>query len=321
MPKEERASLIGELQTHRESRVILYCLGDRAPQTVLATQIALDIIPLLVKIFKSEGRSKKITLVIHSGGGNMDTPWPFVNLLREFSDTFEVIIPRRALSAATMICLGADRIVMTPYSLISPIDPMGSFNMGDGTVQQVAIEDIRSFIDFATLKIGLKDPLGRTEILKSLSTIGPRVLGSVNRTQSLIRKLASGLLSLHMDIKKGRARIEKIVLNLTEKSYSHTHFIGRREARDDIGLGNIIEYADEKTFDIIERLFEAVSRDLLLEEALDVPSEIEKNKPKPVVIESLRAIVQSESMNFEGVSTITILPNGQVSAPFRWETH
>jgi hypothetical protein len=124
-----------------------------------------------------------------------------------------------------------------------------------------------------------------------------------------------------MDIKKGRARIEKIVLNLTEKSYSHTHFIGRREARDDIGLGNIIEYADEKTFDIIERLFEAVSRDLLLEEALDVPSEIEKNKPKPVVIESLRAIVQSESMNFEGVSTITILPNGQVSAPFRWETH
>jgi hypothetical protein len=319
MPKESRLKLIKELQNVRSSKVIIYCLGDRTPPQIFGTQIALDVIPLLVNIFKKEGTSKKITLLIHSTGGNLDTPWPLVNLIREHTKYFEVIIPRRALSAATLISLGANRIVMTPYSLISPVDPMGSFQTSDGKVEQLAIEDIRSFIEFAKEKVGLKDKAGKVEIMRSLSAIGPKILGSVNRTQSLIAKLATGLLSLHLDKQKNSKRIEEIVKNLTEKAYSHTHFINRREAKEDIGLANIIEYADEKTFKISESIYEEVSKDLLLDEPFDVQAEIEKNKPQPITMESIRSITQSENINYEGISKITIYPNGQVIAPFRWE--
>jgi ATP-dependent protease ClpP protease subunit len=318
MPKEERLQAIKELQEYRGSKVIVYFLGDKLPLQIFGTQIAIDVIQLLNKIFKEEGKTKKITLVIHSMGGNLDTPWPLVNLIREFTDYFEVIIPRKAFSAATMICLGANRIVMNPFSLISPIDPTGQFQNADGKIEQIAIEDIRSYIEFASEKIGLKDRAGKIEILKSLSVVGPKILGSINRTQYLTGKLAKGLLALHLHKVKDKKQIEDIISYLTEKSYSHTHFIGRREARDN-GFGKIIEYADAKTQEISDHLFEIISKDMLLDDPFDVQTEIEKNKPKPVMIDSIRAITQSEKCNFEGISNITIYPNGQVVAPFRWD--
>ncbi len=208
---------------------------------------------------------------------------------------------------------------MNPYSLISPVDPMGSFQTPDGRIEQVAIEDIRSYIEFAKEKIGLKDEIGKAEILKSLISIGPKILGSVNRTQYLIVKLAKGLLSLHLNKRKDAKRINQIVSNLTEKAYTHAHFINRREAKEDIGFGNIIEYADEKTFELSEKLFEVISNELLLDVSLDVQGEIEKSKPQPISIQCVRSLAQSENVNFEGVSNITIYPNGQVVSPFRWD--
>lgn len=207
---------------------------------------------------------------------------------------------------------------MNRFSLISPIDPTGQFQTSDGKIEQYAIEDIRSYIDFAFNKIGLKDRAGKIEILKSLSPVGPKILGSIYRTQSLIRKLARDLLALHLNKVKDQKQIEEIVGYLTEKSYSHNHYIGCREAKVN-GFKNIVEYADNKTQEILERLFETTSKDLKLDTPLDVQMEIEKNKPQPAIVESIRSITQSEKCNFEGISNITIYPNGQVVNPFRWE--
>ena len=44
-------------------------------------------------------------------------------MIREYCDKFSVLVPDKAHSAATMIALGADEIVMSNLSEISPIDP------------------------------------------------------------------------------------------------------------------------------------------------------------------------------------------------------
>ena len=45
------------------------------------------------------------------------------NMIRLFCDEFEVIVPSKAHSTATLICLGADRVVMTKQATLGPIDP------------------------------------------------------------------------------------------------------------------------------------------------------------------------------------------------------
>ncbi len=67
---------------------------------------------------------KPIALVIHSGGGEVDAGYLISKLCREFSpEHFITIVPRRAKSAATLICCGADQIHMGSMSELGPIDP------------------------------------------------------------------------------------------------------------------------------------------------------------------------------------------------------
>ncbi len=319
MAKTERLELIKELQEKRKSKVILFILGDRQPIQIFGTVIALDSVSLLQKILRREEKLKRISIVIHSTGGDINTPWPFMNSLREFTDDLEMIVPRRALSAATLMCLGSERIVMSPFSHLSAVDPQGQFRTSEGKIEEIAIEDIVGFIEFSKTKIGLKDKVGKIEILKALQKIDAKVLGSINRTHSLIRKLSSGLLRLRKTNKLTETEIEKIVTNLTEKTYSHTHFIGRTEAKQDIGFGPMIEFADKETFEIMEKIFDQIESDLQLSEPFNVQEELEKVAPNPAKISAVRCIMQSEKMNFEGKSDVTILPNGQVQAPFKWD--
>lgn len=67
---------------------------------------------------------KPILLMVDSGGGSISPAYFVAKLCREYSrDRFEVVVPRRAKSAATLICCGADKIHMGSLSELGPIDP------------------------------------------------------------------------------------------------------------------------------------------------------------------------------------------------------
>jgi ClpP class serine protease len=79
----------------------------------------------IYRALTAEKETKKpIALVIHSGGGEVDAGYLISKLCREFSpDRFLAVVPRRAKSAATLICCGADEIHMGSMSELGPIDP------------------------------------------------------------------------------------------------------------------------------------------------------------------------------------------------------
>lgn len=259
-------SVIKRLEEIRESRVILYFTGERNPQ--LSTQIAGDAIPLFKEILESFGpNNDRITLVLNTSGGHLEVPWPLVNLIREYCREFEVLVLEKALSAGTLIALGADRIIMLPYSQLSPIDPAADIqDIQSKQTKRIEIEDIIGYIDFAKEKIGIAEQNALAEIMKELTKeINPTLLGSINRTHSLIRRLARNLLDLH-NIHLPDKQCKEIVENLTQKLYSHKHLINRREAKEGVGFGEIIEFADlnlkkasDKVFDYAVRLLELKS--------------------------------------------------------------
>ena len=80
---------------------------------------------MLQGILQKTDLSKGFYLLLSSPGGDGLAAERIINICRSYSDTdeFRVIVPSKAKSAATMICLGASEILMSKTSELGPIDP------------------------------------------------------------------------------------------------------------------------------------------------------------------------------------------------------
>lgn len=266
----EKSTLIKNIEDIRESRVITYITSDR--QGPVGARIAMDIIPVMSKQLRKIGKTKNIDLFLFSSGGDTMVPWRIVSMIREYCDKFSVLIPHKAHSAATMISLGADEIIMTDLSEISPIDPSTAnvFNPQDPNNPQnripISVEDVMAFFDLAKNKFGIKSDEDLTKIFNKFIEANPQIhplaLGNVNRTHNLIRQLARRLLKSHNSPME-EDEIEQIVDYFTEKLYSHQYFVGRKEAREDLGLKTVV-YADDLLAKAITELYEEYAKDMEL---------------------------------------------------------
>ncbi len=64
----------------------------------------------------------KIILVLNSPGGDIDSAYLLCQLLRSHCKKFEIVVPLWAKSAATLLCLSADKTLMTPIAELGPLD-------------------------------------------------------------------------------------------------------------------------------------------------------------------------------------------------------
>jgi hypothetical protein len=159
-------------------------------------------------------------------------------MFREFCSHFSVLIPFRAHSAATMISLGADEIVMGKKAELSPIDPtLSRATAQQGTVppSQISVEDVFSYVSFMRERANINDQASLAQVVSQLADhLTPLALGQVNRQYSHIRLVARKLLMSHGE-RTDEERIDAVIDALTEKLYSHGHAIGRTEAAE-LGL-------------------------------------------------------------------------------------
>lgn len=298
----KQKQLIKEIEQVRESRVLAYVTGDRHP---FGARIAEDAVrPIydhLVALDSLEPKRKKLDLFLYSRGGDVSTPWRLVTMIREMFDEFRVIIPYKAYSAATMISLGADEIVMGRKAELSPIDPTLVRSGGGGSAippQEISVEDVSSYISFIKERANINDQAALAQLVGILSgNLTPLVLGSVNRQYSHIRLVARKLLASHRN-RIEEEKLSSIIEALTEKIYSHGHAIGRKEAKE---IGLPIKEASQKLEDLMWQLFEEYEKELELRNNLDPETllaerEEEKNlKDLPLaVIESTEKLHRFE---------------------------
>jgi len=153
---QRRCDIISAIESERSTKVITYVLSDRRGSQA---QIAEDAVRPMYDHLRSLGDGKKIDLFLYSVGGHTEVPWRIVTMVRECAEEFSVLIPYKALSAATLIALGADQIIMGRKGELGPIDPQLSIQRGrDGETavqEQIAVEDIMSYIRFVREKSGL----------------------------------------------------------------------------------------------------------------------------------------------------------------------
>ncbi|MBI2623492.1 MAG: hypothetical protein HYW65_02860 [Candidatus Liptonbacteria bacterium] len=326
----DKKQLIQQIQGLRNSRVITYVTSDRTGP--VNARIAMDVIPVVSKQLRAIGKTQNIDLFLYSAGGDTMVPWRIVSMIREYCEKFSVLVPYKAHSAATMIALGADEIAMSDLSEISPIDPSTAnvFNPQDPQNPQnkipISVEDVMAYFDLAKNKFGIKNDAELSSIfskfVESNPQIHPLALGNVNRIHNLIRILAKRLLKSHKTPMKDD-EVEKIVDYFTEKLYSHQYFIGRKEAKEDLGLKSVA-YADNSLAKAMTELFEEYRKDMDLETLWNPENELGVNamqnrkQYKIAFIESAQ-----ESRHFElsieyrkqQVNMVQQTPQGPIQVP------
>jgi hypothetical protein len=258
-PRRKRRKIIQDIEKEHKSRVLVYFCGDRPG---MPANIATDAIrPLYDHLFSFARPGEKVSLIdfyIYSLGGRMEVPWRIATMLREFCESLNIIVPYKAYSAATLIALSADNIIMGRKGELSPIDPTLHLIIPEqerpkmGLPPEIGVEDISAYITFIKERAGLTDQDALAESIKVLAEkLTPPVLGQVQRSYSHIRLVSRKLLSLCRPPLEER-RMGAIIEALTEKMYLHGHGIGRKEA-EEIGLQ--IKHASAREEELFWKLY------------------------------------------------------------------
>jgi hypothetical protein len=318
---KDRLRFYRELEILRGSKLLVYVTGDRQG---METQIHSEVLDKLVEHLDGFGKTEKITLILHSRGGETAAGWSIAKLLRSFCEDLEIIIPARAHSAATLISLSANRLIMTKQATLGPIDP--SINSpinpeipGAGPTGRfpVSVESIKGYVDLARDEFGVKSSGDMTKVLAILAEkVHPLVLGNVFRIRSQIRMLARRLLEVQFNPQKDRARIEKIVEFLCAESGSHDYTINAQEARDELKLP--IEEPTGHLYEIIRAIYSDIAEELEFvsgfnQQALLASAPESTYSCKRALIESCE--VQPHVFVSEGIVRHQIVPTPQGPMP------
>ena len=263
MDYPKRRDLYQRIEQDRETKVLSFITSDRKN---METVIAQDCIDPFVDLLERIGPTKRISLLLHTNGGHTLAAWRLVNLIRIFCDELEVLIPLKALSAGTLISIGADRVVMTKQAALGPIDPSVNNPLnpqasigGQSKQVPVSVESVRGYLDAAREELNIKGEEALTSVLLNLTShIHPLVLGEIFRTQAQIRFLAEKLLPRQVE---DREKIKSIIDFLCADSGSHDYAIDRREASD---LGLNIEKPSDELYKLLRKIHLSYADELKL---------------------------------------------------------
>lgn len=234
MGLDERLNLYSEIENLRGRPLLVYVTSSRRGAS---GSMASDVIPEFIDQLKElPDDTNGIDLLIESQGGDALVAWRVVSLIRERIDNFTVIIPFNAFSAATLLALGANEIIMGNYGCLGPIDPQINIRKKDGTTQQFAYQDVVSYLDFVKKEVGLteQDHVEKTFQLLC-EQLDPSVLGVAKRASSLSVTMAEKLLQTHMSGLEEEQQAKGIATKLNESYFSHGYAVSKSEAKD-IGL-------------------------------------------------------------------------------------
>ncbi|MBI4185282.1 MAG: serine protease [Proteobacteria bacterium] len=288
-----RQRLYRKIESSRKSRVLAYVTGDRR---AMETQVAADVTDMFAQHLDEVFPTKRISLILYTRGGNTLGAWNLVNMIRMFCDELEVIVPAKAHSAGTLICLGADKIVMTKQATLGPIDPSitGPLNppihgAAPDARAPVSVEAVKGYIEMAKADFGVTGSDTMARVLIDLAQkVHPLVLGAIFRSRSQIQFIASQLLKHQVS---DASKTQKIIDFLCSESGSHDYTINRREAEQ---LGLKMEKASTELYSLLRSFYQSVREELELSSPFD-PAAIVGAQPagQPVAYRCVRSFIES----------------------------
>ena len=200
------------LERRLKGNVILYMMAEG--WSSIERQHVDDIDDFLHSLEKEEG--KDLYLVLHSSGGDADAAYHIAKMLNEYvgdKSELNIIVPRWAKSAATLLALAGNRVFMTKIAELGPVDPQ--IKIGAEWVSAASIE--------LSLRKILKTLLDLSESVKRLpeevcsqlfSRMPINQIGEYDRLITYSKELAKEILIMRMykgDEKAAESVADKLV--------------------------------------------------------------------------------------------------------------
>jgi Serine dehydrogenase proteinase len=184
------------------------------------------------------GPVPRLDLVLATNGGLASAARRLALLLHDYTEKLTILVPHRARSAGTLLCLAAHELVLGPLAELGPLDPRME---SKGQPAVMSAEDIRAFRGIAEDWFGVTRPEDRLQVLALLAQkVFPGTLGAFYRADRLVRQIAAELLRHQLPDYDG-----DLVDRLVGGYYSHDHAITRAQARD-LGLRVTYPAAEEE---------------------------------------------------------------------------
>lgn len=213
------------------TKLIAYIARVGAPNSSIMPD---DIAPF-GSMLATLGQIENLDLLIHSPGGNGPTAEKIVDMCKQYCNgKFRVIVPNMAKSAATLIALGADEIVMGYCSELGPIDPQKIVSVA-GAMQQISGQ---SFIEarkqlLKELEEASKEGKNTMGYLQQLasSSMDPAFIYECQREVDfardfVVKRLPEGMLKLkfpNLTAKQRKDKAKEIADNLTSTDTRFIH--------------------------------------------------------------------------------------------------
>lgn len=200
----------------------------------------------LRKFLKVQGLTRQATLerldvLIETLGGDTEAPYLIGQMLHDYADRISFLVPSKAISAGTEMCLAGNNIIMGEDATLSPIDTQFSDDEGHRW-SETTIEHFRELADGAQSM-----ETGAAIIQSTIGSISPEIIAKVYRASRVAAQHAEKLLNQYM-LKDADAELIKEVLNmLTKSSPSHDWAIDYHLAKE---IGLKVKRMDEELCDL-----------------------------------------------------------------------
>lgn len=187
----------------------------------------------LYELLENIGQHKTIYLFIKSDGGSGQVALRLVSLLRQHCKRLVALVPLQCASAATMITLGADEILMGPTAYLTAVDTSLNHALSpidkDNDRVSVSLDELTRII---RLWRDQQSDSSENPYKHLFTYVHPLVIGAVDRAESLSIMLCRHLLAHHI---ADETVADKIATTLNSKYPSHSYPILLGEAKS-IGL-------------------------------------------------------------------------------------
>jgi len=271
MSWSERVELYEKIEKHRQRPLIAYVTSKRLG---FPHFMATDALPRLIEQIAALPKdAEAVDLLIASFGGDPMVAWRLISVIRQKVKRVAVLIPQSAYSAATLVALGANEIIMHPNGHLGPVD-MQITTSGGGGPKWFSTEDVSAFLDFVrdTLRITDQEHV-RALFELTCNEVGSLGIGFSARSSKLAVDLGERLLALHMTDDESKVKLRSIVENMSRKFQSHAYPVSRTEA---LAIG--LPVNEERDLELEELMWSAW---------LNLEEDLKENEPFDPICELL----------------------------------
>ena len=203
---------------------------------------------------------RSLDFIIHTTGGDANTSYRLIQLIRSYTDNLTALVPKHAYSGGTLITFGSDIIEMGRTATLSPIDvQLGSESR---TFPLLAIENYIEFISDCAKKYGFREEENKARFVTKLTEqlleeISPQELGEFFRLRSLTIHHAKTLLTNYMfknnSMKENFAN--EIISRFTKDTPTHAFEMDYNLVKNSMLS---VRLMDDKTYKLTQSILEIV---------------------------------------------------------------